>query len=81
MSQPQTTLDRRYSSDRATATPWETARDALAGAEIYWVTTVRPDGRPHSTPLIAVWLDDALTSPPAPRSARPATWRTTATSC
>ena len=27
---------------------------------MFWVTTVRPDGRPHVTPLIAVWLDGAL---------------------
>ena len=27
---------------------------------MFWVSTVRPDGRPHVTPLIAVWLDDAL---------------------
>ena len=26
-------------------------------AEIYWLTTVRPDGHPHTTPLVAVWLD------------------------
>ena len=32
----------------------------LENAELFWVTTVRPDGRPHSTPLVAVWLDDAL---------------------
>ena len=31
-----------------------------ADAQLFWVTTVRPDGRPHSTPLVAVWLDDAL---------------------
>lgn len=29
-------------------------------AEIYWVSTVRPDGRPHVTPLVAIWLDGAL---------------------
>ena len=29
-------------------------------AEIFWLTTVRPDGRPHVTPLLAVWLDRAL---------------------
>jgi general stress protein 26 len=28
--------------------------------ELFWVTTVRADGRPHSSPLVAVWLDDAL---------------------
>jgi nitroimidazol reductase NimA-like FMN-containing flavoprotein (pyridoxamine 5'-phosphate oxidase superfamily) len=36
------------------------AREQLEQAEVYWLTTVRPDGRPHVTPLIAVWLDDAL---------------------
>jgi nitroimidazol reductase NimA-like FMN-containing flavoprotein (pyridoxamine 5'-phosphate oxidase superfamily) len=28
-------------------------------AELFWLSTVRPDGRPHVTPLISVWLDDA----------------------
>lgn len=32
----------------------------LEGARLYWISTVRPDGRPHVTPLIAVWLDGAL---------------------
>jgi hypothetical protein len=32
----------------------------LAAAEIYWLCTVRPEGRPHVTPLIAVWQDGAL---------------------
>ena len=31
-----------------------TARDDLAGAELYWLSTVRPDGRPHVTPLLGV---------------------------
>ncbi|HEX2433996.1 MAG TPA: pyridoxamine 5'-phosphate oxidase family protein [Gaiellaceae bacterium] len=25
-----------------------------------WISTVRADGRPHDTPLVAVWLDDAV---------------------
>jgi nitroimidazol reductase NimA-like FMN-containing flavoprotein (pyridoxamine 5'-phosphate oxidase superfamily) len=29
-------------------------------AELFWISTVRGDGRPHVTPLPAVWLDDAL---------------------
>jgi nitroimidazol reductase NimA-like FMN-containing flavoprotein (pyridoxamine 5'-phosphate oxidase superfamily) len=53
-------LDARFSSDGATATPWSQARDGLEAAEVYWLSTVRPDGRPHVTPLIAVWLDGAL---------------------
>ena len=36
------------------------ARDELAGAEVYWLSTVRPDGRPHVTPLLGVWLEGAL---------------------
>nr|WP_258024998.1 pyridoxamine 5'-phosphate oxidase family protein [Streptomyces bambusae] len=40
--------------------PWSEAVTRLADAEVYWLTTVRPDGRPHVTPLIAVWADGAL---------------------
>jgi nitroimidazol reductase NimA-like FMN-containing flavoprotein (pyridoxamine 5'-phosphate oxidase superfamily) len=57
---PRPELDRRFSSEDATATPWAAAREILEKAEIYWLSTVRPDGRPHVTPLLAVWLDDAL---------------------
>jgi hypothetical protein len=53
-------LDQRYSDGQATEVPWSDARERLAGAGVYWLSTVRPDGRPHVTPLIAVWLDDAL---------------------
>src|SRR5438067_6510946 len=53
-------LDARFSSDAATPTAWPAARRRLEDAELYWLSTVRPDGRPHVTPLIAVWLDDAL---------------------
>jgi uncharacterized pyridoxamine 5'-phosphate oxidase family protein len=42
------------------ATPWSDAESQLARAEVFWVSTVRPDGRPHVTPLISVWLDGAL---------------------
>jgi len=33
---------------------WPEAREHLEMAELYWLTTVRGDGRPHVTPLIAV---------------------------
>ncbi|WP_314174562.1 pyridoxamine 5'-phosphate oxidase family protein [Streptomyces winkii] len=58
--EPVTALDARYSAPGAEPTDWETARDRLARAGIYWLTTVRPDGRPHVTPLLAVWYDGAL---------------------
>ena len=58
--EPTTKLDPRYSSPGAPATPWPEARKHLQEAAVFWVSTVRPDGRPHVTPLISVWLDDAL---------------------
>lgn len=59
-AEPATTLDTRYSDPEARSTGWERAREALRTAEVFWLSTVRPDGRPHVTPLIAVWLDGAL---------------------
>ena len=57
--EPVTTLS-AFSSPNATPTEWSQARDELAGAEVYWLSTVRPDGRPHVTPLLAIWLKGAL---------------------
>ena len=57
---PQTVLDPRYSDDEAGPAPWPEAEARLAAAEVFWLTTVRPDGRPHVTPLIAVWSEGAL---------------------
>jgi nitroimidazol reductase NimA-like FMN-containing flavoprotein (pyridoxamine 5'-phosphate oxidase superfamily) len=57
---PKTRLDQRFSSPEAVARPWAEADANLGRAELFWLSTVRPDGRPHVTPLIAVWLDDAL---------------------
>jgi general stress protein 26 len=60
MPQPVTRLDTRFSGPDAVATDWVEARRLLETAELFWITTVRADGRPHVTPLVAVWLDDAL---------------------
>jgi general stress protein 26 len=57
---PVTSLDERFSSPNAVATSWDETRAVLAGAELFWVSTVRADGRPHITPVVAVWLDDTL---------------------
>ncbi|WP_274557731.1 pyridoxamine 5'-phosphate oxidase family protein [Streptomyces spiramyceticus] len=57
---PLTSLDGRYSDKSAMATAWPDAAGRLEQAELFWLTTVRPDGRPHVTPLLAVWQDDAL---------------------
>lgn len=60
MDEPVTELDVRFSGRDAEATPWPAARRVLETAQMSWVTTVRADGRPHVTPLVAVWLDDAV---------------------
>ena len=53
-------LNSQFSSDKATPIPWAEGHERLEGAEVYWISTVRPDGRPHVTPLLSVWLDGAL---------------------
>lgn len=58
--EPSAELDPRFSSPGASATPWAEAAKHLEQAELFWLTTVRPDGRPHATPLVAVWLDGAI---------------------
>jgi hypothetical protein len=57
---PVTTLDARYSEESAEATPWPDAVARLERAGLFWVSTVRADGRPHVTPVVAVWMDGAL---------------------
>jgi general stress protein 26 len=60
MSTPATTLDQRFSEPGAVAIGWDQTRGLLESAELFWVSTVRADGRPHVTPLVAVWLDGAI---------------------
>ena len=57
---PSGQIDSRFSDAEAGPTPWSDAADVLDRAELYWLTTVRPDGRPHVTPLIGVALDGAV---------------------
>jgi general stress protein 26 len=57
---PLTQLDERFSDPGTRPTTWAAARAVLEAAQISWITTVRADGRPHVTPLVAVWLDGAL---------------------
>ncbi|MET9516579.1 pyridoxamine 5'-phosphate oxidase family protein [Streptomyces sp. NPDC002994] len=70
--EPETRLDARYSEKDATPTAWSDAVERLKEAELFWLTTVRPDRRPHVTPLLAVWQDEALyfCTGPAERKAK-----------
>jgi nitroimidazol reductase NimA-like FMN-containing flavoprotein (pyridoxamine 5'-phosphate oxidase superfamily) len=56
---PMTDLDARFSPDGASPIDWAVGRKRIDEAEVFWISTVRSDGRPHVTPLISVWLDDA----------------------
>ena len=57
---PVTALDERFSDPDAVATRWDETLRVIEAAELFWISTVRADGRPHVTPLPAVWLDGAI---------------------
>jgi hypothetical protein len=40
--------------------PWSWAEERLARARNYFVTTVRPGGRPHVMVVWGLWMDDAF---------------------
>jgi nitroimidazol reductase NimA-like FMN-containing flavoprotein (pyridoxamine 5'-phosphate oxidase superfamily) len=56
-SHPTAEIDTRFSDPEAGPTPWPDAEQLLEHAELYWLSTVRADGRPHVTPLIGVTHD------------------------
>ncbi len=60
MADPTAELDPRFSDPGASATSWEDTVNVLETAELSWITTVRADGRPHVSPLVAVWSDGAV---------------------
>ena len=57
---PVAELHEGFSSPGATARSWAEVSGVLASAEIFWLSTVRADGRPHVTPLPAVWDNGTL---------------------
>lgn len=40
--------------------PWSWARSRLAANRNFWISTLRPDGRPHAMPVWGVWHNDRL---------------------
>ena len=64
-----------YGVDRAKRdemVSWDEARERLTASKNYWVSTTRPDGRPHVTPVWGLWMDDAFyfSTDPASRKGR-----------
>lgn len=37
---------------------WDEIRGYLETAQLYWIATTRPDGRPHVVPIWGAWVDD-----------------------
>ncbi|WP_112238755.1 pyridoxamine 5'-phosphate oxidase family protein [Kribbella monticola] len=56
---PQTTLG-PFSVPGADVTPWEDTELALRRIHKFQLCTVRRDGRPHVTPLLAIWAFGAM---------------------
>jgi len=50
--------------------PWSKARAALEQARLYWVSTTRPDGRPHAVPIWGAWLEDTFYFEGSPQTRR-----------
>jgi hypothetical protein len=40
--------------------PWSHVVERIAAARNYWISTTRPDGRPHATPVWGVWVDETF---------------------
>jgi len=53
-------IDPRYGDPSATAPPWDDIERLLTDAQLYWIITVRTNGRPHAVPLVGVWHDGAF---------------------
>jgi general stress protein 26 len=53
-------IDPRYGNASATAPPWDAIERLLTDAQLYWIVTVRADGRPHAAPLVGVWHEGAF---------------------
>jgi hypothetical protein len=47
-------------TDRQGLLSWNEAEKRLVQAHNYWLSTTRPDGRPHAAPLWGVWHDGAF---------------------
>jgi general stress protein 26 len=58
--EPTAYLVEEFSDPDATALPWSEVVAVLQSSEMFWLSTVRRDGRPHVAPLPAMWMDGKL---------------------
>ncbi|MEU8180845.1 pyridoxamine 5'-phosphate oxidase family protein [Micromonospora sp. NPDC049047] len=61
-----------FNTDVATLKPWSQALACLRSVQKCWLSTVRPDGRPHATPVMPVLVDETpcVASRPSSRKSR-----------
>lgn len=50
-------IDRNQTEDMLA---WEWLSERMEKSHNYWVSTTRPDGKPHAMPVWAVWLDNTV---------------------
>jgi len=60
MREPTVEFNTDFSEPGAAPVPWPEVDSVLAKSEMFWLSTVRGDGRPHVTPLPTVWVDGVL---------------------
>ena len=60
MSTPIVEFNGDFSEPGAAPVPWAEVDEVLTKSEMFWLSTVRGDGRPHVTPLPAIWVDGLL---------------------
>jgi general stress protein 26 len=54
------TISPQYGNPSATAPTWSEIERRLTEAQLYWLVTVRRDGRPHAVPVCGAWHDGAF---------------------
>jgi general stress protein 26 len=54
------TISPLYGDPSASAPAWSEVDRRLTDAQLYWLVTVRRDGRPHAVPLCGVWREGAF---------------------
>jgi nitroimidazol reductase NimA-like FMN-containing flavoprotein (pyridoxamine 5'-phosphate oxidase superfamily) len=56
--------------DKKGLLPWSHVTQRMDEAQNYWICTVSPDGRPHTTPVWGMWIDDRLYFGGSPQTRR-----------
>lgn len=59
-TEPTAELNEGFSEPGSSAVAWRDVVDVLDRSEVFWLSSVRADGRPHVTPLPTVWRRQRL---------------------